>query len=144
LLSSQVALKEATMPEEKIKKLKKYVTGRMECLKDKLPDPVQGEPALYDEGHINGELWAFKQMVNEIDKVLRQLQHERDVDEVACEISYEMEPGDDALSVRVRQGIDEHIKKELSLWPNRDLNWKYEKGRRVAAKYMYDKMGGGQ
>ena len=132
------------MPDKQLSKLKKYVTDRIACLKDKLPDPVQGEPALYDEGHVNGELWAFKQILNEIEKVQAQLQHELDADEVAYEVSYAMEPDEDPVSVRVRQGIYEHVKTELLTWRNRDLNWKYEKGRRVAAKYMYDSVGGGQ
>jgi len=32
----------------------------------------------------------------------------------------------------------------LLTWPHRDLNWKYDKGRKVAAKYMYGQIDGGE
>ena len=130
------------MPKNELSELKKYVTDQMACVKAKQPSPIQGEPDSYDYSHAAGELWAFKQVLNEIERSLAKIQHEADADEVACEVSYEMEPDEDALSVRVRQGIFDHVKAELLTWPNRDLNWKYEKGRRIAAKFMYNKVGG--
>lgn len=129
------------MPED-LSKLKKYVTDRMVDVKDKQSKGPQGEPATYDEGYINGELWGFEQILHQIKKIQARLQHEADCDEVACEVSYEIEPGEDALSVRVRKGVFDHIKEELLTWRYKNLNWKYDKGRKIAAEYMYDRTGG--
>jgi hypothetical protein len=132
------------MPEKELSKLKKYINDRILCLKDKKFSGPQGERATYDEGHINGELLAFEQMLHEIEKRERFLRWAAEIDEVACELSYELEPDADAISIRIRQGLYEHIKAELQGYFHTSRDFKWRRARSVAAKYMYDRTGGGK
>jgi hypothetical protein len=135
------------MPEH-LQELKKIISDNIATLQEKVRPRFSTFGPDEDEVRENtcarGELWAYKQILSEIDKRLARIQHESNVDEVATEISYEMEHNDDPISVKVREGVYIHVQKELLYWHNRNLDWLYDKGRKIAAKYMYDKTGGGE
>lgn len=133
------------MPEETLKKLKKYVTDRIACLKTKLPEPVQGEPALYDEGHIWGELCAFEEILHEIEHRERFLRWSAEIDFIAYECSYEfisanlLSGGKDERRDRLQQ----YIKAELQGYFHMSLLFKWRRARRAAAEYMHGFQQGG-
>lgn len=133
------------MPED-LQELKSFVSDQITKLQDKLRPSFStfgpDEDEIREDTYSRGELWAYKQILSELDTRLARIQHEANIDEVATEVSYSMEPDDDLISVKVREGIYEYVKQELSCWHNRDLDWLYDKGRKIAAKYMYEKVGG--
>ena len=132
--------------QEILTKLKKYVTEQIECAKLKRPEPIQGEPDSYEYVHSTGELHAYREVLHEVERREQLGKWATEVDYVACEVSYEYIRSNLASvgKTELRNDLQEYIKKELQGFFHMSLKFKWEKARREAAKYMYNRAGGGE